>query len=45
MFFFSKCNDDVEDFSYNGTDSLKQVIAEQTKIKDSLLLAAKKKIL
>ena len=43
MFFFSKCNDDVEDFSYNGTDSLKQVIAEQTKIKDSLLLAAKKK--
>ena len=43
MFIFSKCNNDVEEFTYNGTDSLKQVIVEQTKIKDSLLIASKKK--
>ena len=43
LFIFNKCNDDVEEFTYNGSDSLKQVIAEQTKIKDSLLIAAKKK--
>ena len=43
MFIFSKCNNDVEEFTYNGTDSLKQVIAEQTKVKDSLLIQVKKK--
>lgn len=43
LFLFDKCNSKPEQVTYNGTDSLKQVIAEQTKIKDSLLIAVKKK--
>ena len=43
LFLFDKYNNEGEIVTYNGTDSLKQVIAEQTKIKDSLLIASKKK--
>ena len=43
LFLFDKCNNDVENVAYNGTDSLKQVIAEQLIIKDSLLVESKKK--
>ena len=42
LFLFDKCGKDTN-VVYNGTDSLKQVIAEQTKIKDSLLIQVKKK--
>lgn len=43
LFLFDKCGNKPEIVTYNGTDSLKQVIAEQTKIKDSLLIQVKKK--
>lgn len=43
LLIFDKCNSKPEIVTYNGTDSLKQVIAEQTKIKDSLLIQVKKK--
>lgn len=43
LFLFDKCNNEGEVVTYNGTDSLKQVISEQTKIKDSLLVQVKKK--
>lgn len=43
LFLFDKCQNKGEIITYNGTDSLKQVIAEQTKIKDSLLVQVKKK--
>jgi len=43
LFLFDKCGKDTNVIAYNGSDSLKQVISEQTKIKDSLLLVAKKK--
>ena len=43
LFIFDKCNSKPEIVTYNDTDSLKQVIVEQTKVKDSLLIAVKKK--
>lgn len=43
LLLFDKCNSKPDIVTYNGTDSLKQVIAEQTKIKDSLLIQVKKK--
>ena len=36
LFIFDKCNSKPEIVTYNDTDSLKQVIASQTKVKDSL---------
>ena len=43
LFLFDKCNSKPEIVTYNDTDSLKQVIASQNKVKDSLLIAVKKK--
>jgi hypothetical protein len=43
LLLFDKCNSKGEVITYNGTDSLKQVIVEQTRVKDSLLIAVKKK--
>lgn len=43
LLLFDKCNGKGEVITYNGTDSLKQVIAGQTRVKDSLLMAVKKK--
>ena len=43
LLLFDKCQNKGEVITHNGTDSLKQVIAGQTKIKDSLLIAVKKK--
>lgn len=43
LLLFDKCQNKGEVITHNGTDSLKQVIADQTKIKDSLLIAVKKK--
>jgi hypothetical protein len=43
LFLFDKCNSKPEIVTYNGTDSLKQLIVEHTKIKDSLLVEVKKK--
>ena len=42
LFMFKGCDEDVN-YVHDSTDSLKQVIAEQTKIKDSLLVQVKKK--
>ena len=42
IFMFKGCDEDVN-YVHDSTDSLKQVIAEQTKIKDSLLIESKKK--
>jgi hypothetical protein len=43
LLLFDKCQNKGEVITHNGTDSLKQVIASQTRIKDSLLIAVKKK--
>ena len=43
LLLFDKCNSKPDVVTYNGTDSLKQVIVEQTRVKDSLLIAVKKK--
>lgn len=43
LFLFDKCGNKPGIVTYNGSDSLKQVIVEQTKIKDSLLIESKKK--
>lgn len=43
LLLFDKCQNKGEVITYNGTDSLKQVIVEQTRVKDSLLIAVKKK--
>jgi hypothetical protein len=43
LLLFDKCNSKPEQVTYNDTDSLKQVIASQTRVKDSLLIAVKKK--
>ena len=43
LLLFDKCQNKGEVITYNGTDSLKQVIAGQTRVKDSLLIAVKKK--
>lgn len=43
LLLFDKCNSKPEIVTYNDTDSLKQVIASQSKVKDSLLIAVKKK--
>ena len=43
LLLFDKCQNKGEFITYNGTDSLKQVIVEQTRVKDSLLIAVKKK--
>jgi len=43
LLIFDKCNSKPEIVTYNDTDSLKQVIASQSRVKDSLLIAVKKK--
>lgn len=43
LLLFDKCQNKGEVITHNGTDSLKQVIASQTRVKDSLLIAVKKK--
>jgi len=43
LLIFDKCNNKPEIVTYNDTDSLKQVIASQSRVKDSLLIAVKKK--
>jgi hypothetical protein len=43
LLIFDKCNSNPVIVTYNDTDSLKQVIASQTRVKDSLLIAVKKK--
>lgn len=43
FFLFDKCNNKLDVVTHTGNDSLIKVIAEQTKIKDSLLLYSKKK--
>ena len=43
LLLFDKCNSKPEQVTYNDSDSLKQVIAAQTRVKDSLLIAVKKK--
>jgi len=43
LFLFDKCNNNPEIVTYNDSDSLKQVIAGQSRVKDSLLIAVKKK--
>ena len=43
LLLFDKCQNKGEVITHNGTDSLKQVIVEQTRVKDSLLIAVKKK--
>jgi len=43
MLLFYKCNSKPEIVTYNDSDSLKQVIVKQTRVKDSLLIAVKKK--
>lgn len=43
LLIFDKCNNNPEIVTYNDSDSLKQVIAGQSRVKDSLLIAVKKK--
>ena len=43
IFMFKGCDEDVTYTDFEYTDSLKNVIAEQTKVKDSLLVEVKKK--
>jgi len=43
LFMFKGCDEDVTYTDNNVTDSLKQVIANQSKVKDSLLVEVKKK--
>jgi len=43
LLLFDKCNTKPQQVTYNDSDSLKQVIASQSRVKDSLLIAVKKK--